>query len=223
LVENFRRKTGDNLMIVFTSDHGESLGEHDFHWDHGDYVYNAASRIPLAILLPKDHEAYGPGRYEEWVSGVDIVPTILDLLGYALPESIASQIEGRTLAPAMRGVNLPAQPVYVECGKSHYPEDITGRVDFTVAGRFRAVYLGDWKLIWTPGHETPLESWQLFNLEQDPHETEDRFREDHPEFQPLRDLLLPWAELGMQTASDEGTTAADLQRLKDLGYIDSEH
>jgi arylsulfatase len=223
LVEDLRRRTGDNLMIVFTSDHGESLGEHDFHWDHGDYVYNASSRIPLAILLPQDHEAYGPGSHDEWVSGVDIVPTMLDLLGYALPESMVAQMEGQTLAPAMRGEKLPGQPVFAECGKSHYPNDINGRVDFTVAGRFRAVYLGDWKLIWTPGHDTPEKSWELFNLAQDPHETENLFREDHPEFPRLRDLLMPWAELGMEPVNDEGTNAADLQRLKDLGYTDSEH
>ncbi len=223
LVEELRRKTGDNLMIVFTSDHGESLGEHDFHWDHGDYVYNAGSRIPLAILLPKSHEAAGPGSHDGWVSGVDIAPTILDLLGYALPESMVQQLEGRTLAPAMRGERLLDKPVFAESGKSHYPNDIKGRVDFTVAGRFRAVYLGDWKLIWTPGHDTPAKSYQLFNLQADPHETENLFREDHPQFAPLWGLLLPWAKKGMQATIDQTTNAADLQRLKDLGYTDSEH
>lgn len=223
LVEGLQKRTGGKLLIVFTSDHGESLGEHDFFWDHGDYVYNASSRIPLAFLLPEDHPNRGAGSFDQWVSGVDIAPTLLDLLDYALPESMVDQLDGRSLAPAIRGEGLEPHPVFVECGKSHYPKDINGRLDFTVAGRFRAVYVDDWKLIWTPGHELPEESWQLYDLASDPHETENLFRVDHPRFPPMRDLLLPWAAKGMRVLEDQGTSADDLQRLRDLGYTDSEH
>ena len=42
----------DDWLVVFTSDHGESLGEHNFYYDHGDYVYNATLKVPLGFIMP---------------------------------------------------------------------------------------------------------------------------------------------------------------------------
>ena len=96
-----RERFGDDLLIVFTADHGESLGEHDFYYDHGDYVYNARTGVPLGFVLPPKHRYAGFGRCPGWVSLVDVAPTILSLLGvsimlsqvYAL-HSIDEDIEG---------------------------------------------------------------------------------------------------------------------------------
>lgn len=223
LVEELLEKTEGNLLIVFTSDHGESLGEHDFYWDHGDYAYNAASRIPLAILLPQDHPHRGYGSFPAWVSGTDIVPTVLDLLGKDVPAEMVAQLDGQSLAPAIRGSTLDAAPVFVESGRSHFFDQINGRASNDIAGRFRAVYSEDWKLIWAPGHKDPALSWQLYNLGQDPHEEQDLYHAEHPQFLRLRALLLPWAEksLGLTDASE--ASAEDLQLMQELGYIDSEN
>ncbi|MHC4379749.1 MAG: sulfatase family protein [Planctomycetota bacterium] len=223
LVEGLKESTGDNLIIVFTSDHGESLGEHDFYWDHGDYVYNAASRIPFAILLPDSHPAAGKGSYDRWVSGVDLVPTLMDLLDRPIPDSMSAQMDGRSLVPAMRGEDLPMEPVFVESGRSHFFEYVNGRADNTTAGKFRAIYADDWKLIWAPGHDDLAKSWQLFDLAADPHEETDLFRKDHPEFLRLRELMLPWAERSLGIADEEEEiSAADRALMGELGYIDSE-
>ncbi|PCJ51597.1 MAG: hypothetical protein COA70_14010 [Planctomycetota bacterium] len=221
LVEDLLLKTDGNLLVVFTSDHGESLGEHDFFWDHGDYVYNAASRIPFAILLPQDHPNHGYGSYPAWVSATDIVPTVLDLLGKNIPDNMRSQMDGRSLAPQIRGQALGEIPVFVESGHSHFFGQIKGRASNDIAGKFRAVYSEDWKLIWAPGHKDPRVSWQLFDLAADPHEENNLFRMDHPQFLRLRALLLPWAEKSLGLTDSSEASAADLDLMNELGYIDS--
>ena len=222
LVERLLELTDGNLLIVFTSDHGESLGEHDFYWDHGDYVYNAASRIPLAILPPANHPTRGSGSYDHWVSIIDVVPTVLDLLDQPIPASMQAQMDGRSLAPAMRGETLPPKPVFVESGRSHFFSLINGRANNTTAGKFRAVYADDWKLIWAPGHQDASLSWQIYNLAEDPHESNDLFHRDHPQFDRLRKLLIPWAELGLDLKEDGDISDADRALMQELGYIDVE-
>ncbi len=221
LVSAVRERVGEDLLIVFTADHGESLGEHEFYFDHGDYVYNAGSRVPLAIVLPASHPAHGSGRCAGWVSLVDVVPTLFELLGLALPPEMAGQVEGRSLTPCLKGDALPAEPVFVESGHSYYPESVSRRVRNDAAGRFRAVILGDWKLIWTPFQSGELE-WELFDVGADPHETENLYAPDHPALPRLKTHLDEW--LSRQDAEDLAAprvvSEEDRAALRALGYID---
>jgi arylsulfatase A-like enzyme len=221
LVTAVRERVGEDLLIVFTSDHGESLGEHDFYFDHGDYVYNAGSRVPLAIVLPASHPAHGSGRCAGWVSLVDVVPSLLELLGRPLPPEMAGQVEGRSLTRCLRGEDLPAQPVFIESGHSYYPASVSRRVRNDVAGRFRAVILGDWKLIWTPFQSGELE-WQLFDVGADPGETQNLYVPDHPALPRLKTHLDEW--LSRQDAEDLAAPRAvseeDRAALRALGYTD---
>jgi len=77
---NFLKESGltDNTMIVFTSDHGESLGENNCFCDHGNLVDNANIRIPLLISHP---DIKSPQRINSLIENVDISPTILSELG----------------------------------------------------------------------------------------------------------------------------------------------
>lgn len=217
LVRRARELYGEKLIIVFLADHGESLGEHEFYFDHGDYVYNAGSRVPLAFILPRSHPAYRVGRLDDWVSLVDVVPTLLDLLGWQAPE-LARQVEGRSLVPYLRGETLPQAPVFAQSGKSFFFKLVRRRKEPGVAGRFRAVWLGDWKLIWTPFQEGATE-WELYNVADDPHETVDLYQPDHPQFAPLRDHLRRW-QRGTEDLESEPETLEDLELLRSLGYVD---
>jgi len=91
--------------IVVTGDHGESLGEHGER-EHGIFLYEGATHVPLIV--------YGPGtpakRVNDVTSLVDVLPTVLDLLGITL----GGPIDGRSLAPALRGVEVPDRAVYAE-------------------------------------------------------------------------------------------------------------
>lgn len=85
----------DNTLVIFTSDHGDSLGEHG-EKTHGLFVYDATTRVPLLMSGP----GVPPGKQVDGVvRSVDIVPTVLDLLGLPGQE----KLDGRSLKPLWQG------------------------------------------------------------------------------------------------------------------------
>jgi len=72
----------DNTIVIFTSDHGEGLGEQS--WVTKQNLYDSASRIPLLIRWPEKIQAGAECRNP--VSLLDIAPTIYDCIGLAIPE-----------------------------------------------------------------------------------------------------------------------------------------
>ncbi len=92
-----RRGMTDNTLVVVNGDHGESLGEHDVWFDHGDDLYDASTWIPLAMRFPGGKHA---GKaVSDPVELVDLAPTILDTLGIPPAEGM----EGRTLRDTVQG------------------------------------------------------------------------------------------------------------------------
>lgn len=98
-----------STLIIFTGDHGESLGEHG-ESTHGYFAYNATLRIPLIISF----RGAKPGRIDQNVAHIDIFPTICDILGIEKPNFL----QGISLWPALNGKKLPARAIYFE---SLYP------------------------------------------------------------------------------------------------------
>ena len=98
----------DKTIILVTSDHGNAFGE--LHNDdkyvpcgHGGSPYNEQIGIPI-ILKPQKEKNLSQGRViNEYVSNIDIAPTLLDLAGLPIPE----QFEGISLAGAARGEPIP--------------------------------------------------------------------------------------------------------------------
>lgn len=92
----------EDSLIVFTSDHGESLGEHGEE-NHGFFIYDASSKVPLVIKPPGP-----PGNSRKvpaQVRTIDILPTILQYLGIRPPEAVQgiglrSLIEGKASRPS---------------------------------------------------------------------------------------------------------------------------
>jgi arylsulfatase A-like enzyme/tetratricopeptide (TPR) repeat protein len=98
----------DRTLVAVTADHGESLGEHG-ELTHGLFVYDATLRVPLLLRLPGQVRA--GLRSERVVSGVDLAPTLLELLG----QPPLAGIDGVSFAPACRGDAMaPRAPVYAE-------------------------------------------------------------------------------------------------------------
>ena len=210
------RELGEDWLVVFTADHGESLGEHDFYFDHGEYVYNPSLRVPLAFVFPEGDPLHGPGSSEAWVSLVDVFPTLAELLGVPCAEAAGCRPEGRSLVPLLRGEARPQAPLYAESGRSRFPELVRRRVRGDVSGRFRAVIDPPWKLIWTPGHEDA--PYELFDLEADPGEERDLYHPEHPELPRLAGLLRAWSTDGPR--AEATASEADLEALRALGYIE---
>jgi arylsulfatase A-like enzyme len=92
------RKTGleENTLIIFTSDHGEGLAEHQFTIKN--VLYEAASRVPFIISLPGSIPEKKKIA-EHHVSGLDIFPTICDYAGLQPPPGVL----GRSLKPLLDG------------------------------------------------------------------------------------------------------------------------
>ncbi|MBS0472819.1 MAG: alkaline phosphatase family protein [Proteobacteria bacterium] len=101
----FLKETGrwDDTMIVFTSDHGEQMGD---HWLIGKCGYfDASYRIPLIIRDPRRSADAGRGQVVRcFTENVDIMPTLLEALGAPIPQ----QCDGRPLAPFLEGAPAPA-------------------------------------------------------------------------------------------------------------------
>jgi arylsulfatase A-like enzyme/Flp pilus assembly protein TadD len=99
----------DSTLIIFTGDHGESLGEHG-EKTHGFLAYNSSIWVPLII----SHPTIVPGHVEHYVSHIDIFPTVCDALEIEKPPFL----QGISLLPALKGRKLPENPIYFE---SLYP------------------------------------------------------------------------------------------------------
>jgi arylsulfatase len=214
LVARLKAELGKDWLVVVTADHGESLGEHDFFYDHGDYVYEPGLRVALAFVFPPGDSRAKPRVIDDRVSLVDVAPTLDELFSLGLPPR---QLEGRSLVPFLEGGAMAPRAVFAECGHSFYRTLIRRRVGFTVAGRFRAAALGRWKLIWTPG-QVPERRYELYDLASDPGETRDLYRAGDREAERLRALLAAW--LRPVESRDERMTDEDRERLRSLGYLD---
>ena len=84
----------DKTVIVIFADHGEEFYEHNGH-SHGSTLYDEVTHVPLIIRLPWVKEGR---RVKDLAQTVDIMPTILDLLGIPVPH----QAQGISLANLMR-------------------------------------------------------------------------------------------------------------------------
>lgn len=100
----FLKESGrwDNTLIIFTSDHGEQMGD---HWLLGKGGYfDASYHIPLIIRDPrKEADAARGSVVEHFTENVDIMPTMLDLIGAEIPV----QCDGASLRPFLEG-RMPA-------------------------------------------------------------------------------------------------------------------
>ena len=105
------RKMADRTAVVFTADHGESLGEHG-ETTHGYFAYDATLRVPLILALPGGK----PARVDANVCHIDIFPTVCELLGGKSPVGL----QGRSLLPLIKGRSLPARPIYFEALTAYY-------------------------------------------------------------------------------------------------------
>ncbi len=188
-----------NTLVIFAGDHGEGLGDHGEH-DHGLLLYQTTSRVPLIIVHP-DSPAAGVRR-EEVVSLVDIVPTVVDAIGLALP----GNVQGRSLWPLIGGDGTFDEGyVYAE---TYYPKLHFGWSPLTVLQDRR------YQLIQSSEPE-------LYDLVQDPRQEQNIFATDSGVADRMsRELESLVARLGqgaMEAAS--APDAETIAKLAALGYV----
>lgn len=165
---------GDTL-VVFSSDHG-----HNFQprWNNHDkrLCYDTASRVPLVMRMPGVIPA--GRRTQGLISSVDLVPTMLDLIGQPEPEGL----QGQDLADLARGKTDRGRD-YVFIENIPYPFK-------REKGEERCVFDGQWKLILST-HRPP----ELYDIMTDAAETENRWEamKGSPLAARLMSALAQWA------------------------------
>lgn len=203
----------EDALIVFTADHGESLGEHDYYFGHGRLPYNQGSWVPLFVHWP-GRVAAGR-RFQSPVDLVDLFPTFMDLVGTG-GEPVPG-LEGETLLPYL----LDPAPT-IEVGQELFAYAEAGGGSPTT--HYRNVQDDRWKLIYHPklGKQEPW--WELYDLQNDPGETENLFAEDHPEARRLARKLNAWMKgsdwIRRDASEIENQSEETLRALRALGYVD---
>ena len=186
----------DRTVLVLLSDHGESLGEHGEN-AHTFFVYDATQHVPLVVRTPWGDR----GRSRAQVSTVDVMPTVLDLVGLS-PEP---GLDGRSLARLV--LHPAAESPGVAYSETYFPRFHYGWQ------HLRAMRDGKWKYIEAP---TP----ELYDVQQDPGETKNVYKAYSRRAEDLRLRLETMAGSGVQAAPDETTLDPEtLQRLAALGYV----
>lgn len=200
-----------NTLVVITADHGESLGEHDYFFEHGDLGTEAEIHVPLAMVLPG---RIPPGlRVPYTTSSVDIIPTLVDLAG--LPPDPA--FRGRSLAPYFRGASTEDRLCFGESDRSLHEEN-TRRELPGIAGKRRWVRQGPFKLVRIPHGDGGIER-RLYDVVADPGESRDLLA-DRPEVAAsLTRLLEAWVAEDKGTDRDYHITPELRQELRSLGYL----
>jgi len=203
----------DRTIVVLTADHGESLGEHDYFFEHGAYLYDPTVRVPLIVSAPF---AIPAGRVaESQARTIDILPTILDLAGLPVPEGI----QGASLvARALGRASAPAPPAYSESGRNFYRENPRQYVE-GVAGKWRMIRTDRYKLILIPKSPGPI--WELYDLAADPGETRNVLAAQPDAAAGLkRSLLEIVAADPLRDDRAEPPLPPELEdRLRSLGYV----
>ena len=177
----------ENTIIIFTADHGETLGSHGGLTDKGWHHFEEIQRIPFIIRMPgdgkRDKETWGHGEegkgdivLREWVSTADVYPTILDMAGGDVD---GSAIHGRSIMPILEG--RPSEwrdAVFVEFNGVN-----------SLATSMMSVRKGNFKYGWN------CSNWdELYDLEEDPYEMKNLMGDPSysDKVREMRTLMADW-------------------------------
>ena len=181
----------DDTIVVFTSDHGDMLGDHGLLEKRA--FYDGSARVPMLMRVPwlSKGQTLLPGS----VGQVDLVPTLLDLVG----ESIPSHLQGESKAAVLRGEKtLENNDVFVQWNGKGDRDLGTPTINEMMALPRRTIVTSDrWKLNLCDGDDG-----ELFNLIADPHELTNLFT-DSGQMERIRSMaarLRAWQEETGDTA-----------------------
>ncbi|NWG76199.1 MAG: sulfatase-like hydrolase/transferase [Rubrivivax sp.] len=223
----------DDTLIIFLSDHGESLFDHHIYIGHGVFLYDDEMRIPLIIKWPRSKH---PNRVvHRQVESIDVMPTILDLL--ELSES--KEVQGKSLARYITDKEVNKDYQNFGYGESSN----TGGTSFVRNNRWK--FISHMKInldrliegLEPSGpinlHKYIIDGEQLYDLKRDPLEQDNIIRREPGIARELRTELMRWEEKNkeialrmmrdMKDASPERRkpilTEEEREKLKALGYI----
>jgi arylsulfatase A-like enzyme len=188
----------EKALIIFSADHGEGLGEHDYFFAHGENLYNHQTHVPLIIKYGKNTK----GRRSDYVQHIDIVPTVLNLLH--IKED--SHLRGRNF---LKNPNTESEIL----AAMHSPLNDDGY-------KFSLVVDG-FKFIYTP----KIKGYELYDLTKDPHETKN-LSEDTNYSDKLRKLMIRYNSIVGEDflklrvkRKPTQLSKEEIEKMKSLGYV----
>ena len=145
----------EDTIVLVSADHGETLGSHGGLTDKGWHHFEEIQRIPMIVRLPPAMRSLDPGTVlEQWVSNLDIFPTVLDWAG-----GDAGGVHGQSFAPLVQGADAAGrETIFVEFNGVN-----------SLATNMITCRHGDWKYGWNCSSFD-----ELYNLAEDPYETANR-------------------------------------------------
>ena len=161
----------ENTVVIYTSDQGFYLGEHG--WYDKRFMYEESHRTPLMIRYPA---GFDKGAIDELVLNIDLGPTLLDYAGLTPPE----EIQGRSLRPLLEG-DTPADwrdEVYYRYYQQMNSYHRVARHEGVRDERYKLIQYTE------PG----FEGYELFDLDADPTEMDNRI--DDPELEEVQTRLM---------------------------------
>jgi arylsulfatase len=191
LISEFKKRSEQNKrpwLIVFTTDHGEALGDNGFY--RKCEPYEGSANIPFIVAGSPDFGFQKKLRSDQLVCLEDVMPTVLDLAGIPCPQPM----DGLALANTLRGDKTVIRPwlhfEHADC--------------YTKEQAFHALTDGHLKYIWRPldGSE------QLFDLDKDPHEETDLSK-----IASRHDALKAWRERLIKKLASRPEGFSDGQHL----------
>jgi arylsulfatase A-like enzyme len=140
-----------NTIVIYTSDQGFFLGDHD--WFDKRFMYEESLRMPFLVRWPGRVK---PGTASDgMVLNVDFAPTLLDAAGLKVPEDM----QGRSFVPLLKGERPGDWRTSMYYRYYHYPQDHRVQPHYGVrTERYKLIYFNK------------INQWELFDLRKDPHE-----------------------------------------------------
>ncbi|KKN28888.1 hypothetical protein LCGC14_0849760 [marine sediment metagenome] len=165
----------DNCVVIFTSDHGDCLGDHGH--SHKWTMYDAVTRVPAIVWAPK--LIRGGRKIDDLGQQMDLGASILDLAGVRIPASM----EAISLVPVLQGEKMAVGRsfVFAEHGRDTVLQDTENMI---------MVRSREWKLVCFLGEQYG----QLFHLAEDPEEVHDLWVDPdmYEKKQELLNVLREW-------------------------------
>ncbi|MHC4214442.1 MAG: sulfatase family protein [Planctomycetota bacterium] len=197
----------ENTIVVVVGDHGESLGNHNYYFEHGRFPYNDCARVPLIICPPEQTKSI---RVHKPVAMFGLAPTLLEMVGIEPPQDM----EATSLLSVAHGKG-GQRYVFAESGY---------QLDFALSVRE-----DEWKLIHIPN---PIDrsllqgsEYELYNLHDDPGELNNLYGSRPQIASKLRKVLNDWSQPWVKAAysttstSDVKMDETTLGQLRSFGYV----
>jgi arylsulfatase A-like enzyme len=191
----------DDTVLVITSDHGDSLGEHN-HIGHRMALYEQLVHIPLIIRYPKLFDS--SSRVFQCVSLLDLYPTFLELAGANVPNE------------SMNGLFSLMHPPSSDERPFIIAENTAPKSQNSVIARM--VRSDRYKYIWKSNH-----NHELYDIVRDPEELYNLTEAKPQAVEEMHEYLESWIRSAGEYRVEVGTAAYDevlLERLRELGYVD---